>query len=197
MNDLVEAARLKVLEDNASARLDKTIVDLNQSQIDVANGRTAYFERLTIGAGAVITAIVSFLANHAAGLHPEWLLRCSLVSLVMVIVAGLYRSFRYPYYIMQARKAAWIEAALDHQRKKFAHILAVKNPVNVHTGQFINKTTVALDQKNSLAEEEATVKRQDAMRDRLLRECHVAEVVCMAAVGIAMISLVCLALFNF
>jgi len=42
MND-VEIQRLKLLLDSASENLDKSIIEINQSQIDVANGRTAYF----------------------------------------------------------------------------------------------------------------------------------------------------------
>jgi hypothetical protein len=142
MND-VEVQRLKILLESASESLNKSIADINQSQIDVANGRTAYFDRLTIGAGAVIAAIVSFLGGHTSTLHPEWLLRCSLVSLSLAMLAGLYRSFRYPYYIMQVRKVVWIEAARHHQKIKGEFIVASGPSVDINTGNLINKTKIS------------------------------------------------------
>ena len=139
----VEIQRLKLLHDSANKALDKSIAEINQSQIDAANGRTAYFDRLTIGAGAVIAAIVSFLGSQASTLHPEWSLRCSLVSLTLAILAGLYRSFRYPYYILQARKVNWIEAARHHQKIKGELIVASGPSVDLHTGKPINKARIS------------------------------------------------------
>lgn len=193
----VESARTKLLLDHASEQLNKAVADINQSQIDVANGRTSYFDRLTIGAGAVIAAIVSFLGSHAATLHPEWMLRCSLVALVVVILAGLYRSFRYPYYIMQAKKVVWIEAELHHQRCKGEHIKTIGPSVNLHDGRLIDKTKLSRDYAESNAEVEVILKKQIALREHLLKECHVAEAFCLVATGVAMISLVWLALRTF
>jgi hypothetical protein len=62
----------------------------NQIQVDSAKDRTPYFEKLTIGCGAAIAATVSFLGGsdkHA--LHPTWVLRCSLVALVVCDVRCL------------------------------------------------------------------------------------------------------------
>jgi hypothetical protein len=47
----VEVQRLTILFEDAGRALEKAISDINQGQIDAANGRTAYFDRLTIGAG--------------------------------------------------------------------------------------------------------------------------------------------------
>jgi hypothetical protein len=196
MND-VEIQRLKILLDNASENLNKSIAAINQSQIDVANGRTAYFDRLTIGAGAVIAAIISFLGGHASTLHPEWLLRCSLVSLTLGLLAGLYRSFRYPYYIMQVRKVVWIEAARHHQKIKGEFIVADGPSFDINTGNLINKARISEEYGTSDAELDTVTKDNIKKRELLLKECHSAEAVCLAAIAIAMFSLVWLALCTF
>jgi len=196
MND-VEIQRLKILLDNASEALNKAIAEINQSQIDVANGRTAYFDRLTIGAGAVIAAIVSFLGGHASTLHPEWLLRCSLVSLTIAMLAGLYRSYRYPCYILQAKKVVWDEAARHYQKIKGENISASCNPVDLHTGNFINKGKLSEEYEIANAELDTGIKNDIMKRERLLKEWQSAEAVCLFAVGFAMVSLVWLALCTF
>jgi hypothetical protein len=196
MNE-TDIPRLKILLTNASERLDKTIADLNQSLIDVASDRTAFFDRLTIGAGAVIAAIVSFLGSHASTLRPEWALRCSLIGLALAIVAGLYRSYRYPYYVTQVRKTEWIEAQLNHQRRRFDLILADGPSVDIHTGEPISKAKIKAECEGSDAKDAAVVEEMVKLRDRLLKECHRAEGVCLAAIGLAMVSLVLLALLTF
>jgi hypothetical protein len=196
MND-GESQRLKILLDNASANLTKAIADINQGQIDAANGRTAYFVRLTIGAGAVIAAIVSFLGGHASTLHPEWLLRCSLVSLTLAMLAGLYRGHRYPCYILQDKKVIWDEAARHYQKIKGENILASSNPVDLHTGNFINKEKLSKEYGLADTELDTEIKNEIKKRERLLKEWQSAEVVCLFAVGFAMVSLVWLALCTF
>lgn len=195
--DTVEYARTKLLLDHANKKLDKAIADINQIQMDVANGRTAYFDRLTIGAGAVIAAIVSFLGGHAATLRPEWTLRCSLVALAVVILSGLYRSFRYPYYIMQAKKVLWVEAELHRQRCKANHITTTESLVDIHDGHLIDKNELSTEYAQSNADVEVVLTKETAYRDRLLLEWHIAEVFCLVATGVAMLSLVWLALETF
>lgn len=196
MNE-AEIPRLKILLSNASERLDKSIADLNQSLIDVASDRTALFDRLTIGSGAVIAAIVSFLGGHASTLHPAWALRCSLIALASAIVAGLYRSYRYPYYIMQVRKTDWIEAQLSHQRRRFDLILADGPSVDINTGSPISKAKIKAECEESVAKDAAVVEEMVRLRNRLLKESHWAEGISLAAIGVAMVSLVVLALRSF
>ena len=188
--DLDEIEQLRILLDNASRRLDKAVAEVNQSQIDVAIGRTAYFDRLTIGSGAVIAAMISFLGTHLSTLHPEWLLRCSLVSLTLTMLAGLYRSFRYPYYIMQVRKVSWIEAERNHQQIRHKQGLAIGPPADI-----VAKMVEGYGASD--AKLDTVVKGCIKKRERSLKECHWAEAACLFAVGVAMVSLVWLALCTF
>jgi hypothetical protein len=70
--------------------------------LEAATQRTSFFEKIAIGSGATIAALVSFLGTHAAGLHPHWVLRCSLVSLAIAMVSALYRNYMYPHYQVSA-----------------------------------------------------------------------------------------------
>jgi hypothetical protein len=193
----VEVQRLTILFEDAGRALEKAISDINQGQIDAANGRTAYFDRLTIGAGAVIAAIVSLLGGHASTLHPEWLLRCSLVSLTLAMLAGLYRSYRYPGYILQVHKIVWAEAARHHQKIKGENILANDLPIDVHTGKPIDKEKLSKEYGIADAELDIEIKNDIKKRERLLKEWQTAEAACLFAVGVAMVSLVWLALCTF
>jgi hypothetical protein len=72
-------------------------------QIDSGAEKAQYFEKLAIGSGAAIAAMVSFLGGHTGRLQPAWIPRCSLVSLVIAMFAALYRNFRYPFYVTAVR----------------------------------------------------------------------------------------------
>jgi len=64
--------------------------------LDGAKERTQFFEKLAIGAGATIAALVSFLgANNKRVLHPEWILRCALVALVVAMFGAMLRNYIY------------------------------------------------------------------------------------------------------
>src|SRR6266481_3639165 len=91
---------------------------LSKTHVELAKERTQYFEKLAIGSGATIAAIVSFLGVHAGKLHPVWIMQCSLISLVVAIVAALYRNFRYPHYILAVTNVSWINAKLYQQQRK-------------------------------------------------------------------------------
>jgi hypothetical protein len=65
-----ESARLKTLHDAANANLNEALKTANQTQIDIAKERTQFFEKLAIGSGATIAAMVSFFGAHSQRLQP-------------------------------------------------------------------------------------------------------------------------------
>jgi hypothetical protein len=86
----------------AADRHQQAFEVLTKTQLEAATQRTSFFEKIAIGSGATIAALVSFLGTHAAGLHPHWVLRCSLVSLAIAMVSALYRNYMYPHYQVSA-----------------------------------------------------------------------------------------------
>jgi hypothetical protein len=166
--DPLEIQRLKLLFDNAREERQKAIASLNQTQIETASGRSAYFERLTIGSGAVIAAIVSFLGGHANALQPAWLLRASLISLALAMVAGLYRSYRYPYYMIHARRVAWIEASKYYQVCKANYLrVAPEMVADIFSGKVIDRAEALASYKTSDEQLESLVTDSTKQREHL------------------------------
>ena len=113
-----DATRLRHLLQNADQSLKDARADISQTQVDGAKEKTQYFEKLAIGSGASIAAIVSFLGTHTARLQPAWILRCSLISLAVALVAALYRNYRYMSYVFAVKERVWLEASRYQQQCK-------------------------------------------------------------------------------
>jgi hypothetical protein len=112
--DYVEVERLRRLLQSADQSVRDAEADYSETQLDLAKGKTQYFEKLAIGSGAAIAAIVSFLGVHAGKLQPVRIMQCSIISLV----AALYRNFRYPYYVLAVKNLSWIHAKRYQQQCK-------------------------------------------------------------------------------
>jgi hypothetical protein len=89
------AAQQKVLEANQRT---------SKASIEVGKEKVQFFEKIALGVGATIAAIISFVASSAAGIRAPNLLKCLLVMLVIALVAAMYRNWRYPFYSM----SVWI-----------------------------------------------------------------------------------------
>ena len=70
-------------------------------------------------------------------------------------------------------------AELHHQRCKGEHIKTIGTSVNLHDGRLIDKTKLSKDYAESNAEVEVKLKKQRALPEHLLKECHVAEAFCL------------------
>ncbi len=71
-----------------------------EKQAELAKERTQYFEKIALGSGATIAAVVSFIGSQKSTLQPAWLFRSALIALVVTMVAAMYRNYKYPYYVM-------------------------------------------------------------------------------------------------
>jgi len=87
-----------------------------QAALDVAKEKTQYLEKIALAAGGTIALMVSFVGAHAGRLQPPWLLRASLVTLVLTMIAAMYRNWRYPFYVMDTHKAKQVGALLDREK---------------------------------------------------------------------------------
>ncbi len=191
-----DAARLRHLQ-LADQSLNEAIKSLNQTQLDGAKERTQYFEKLAIGAGAAIAAIVSFLGAHAGRLQPAWILRCSLIALVVALIFALYRNLRYPTYVLAVRNRLWIEASRCQQQRKNDVFQVDRSVVSWQSGEPIDLQEWTAEFRKSDAGLETLVEDQLKRENRLLKEFKCAEYVCLSSITIAMLSLVWLALRNF
>jgi hypothetical protein len=179
--------------------LREAIHNYNQAQLDGAKDRTQYFEKLTIGSGAAIAAIVSFLgASDKRSLHPEWTLRCSLVALVLALFTALYRNWRYQNYVLAVKRRLWSEAGRDEQRCRNDLFLGASLPIfGWDTGKPINMDEWKAKFAKSDAEAESAIARCLKDEQHRFTEIRVAGNVCLGSICIAMAALVVLAFFNF
>jgi hypothetical protein len=192
-----DTERLSLLLKQADQSLDEAINRLNQTQLDGSKERTQYFEKLAIGSGAAIAAIVSFIGTRAGGLQPAWILRCSLVALVVALTAALYRNLRYPSYVLAVYNRLWIEASRHQQQCKNDLFQAQPGTISLQSGDPIDLEEWKSDFNKSDAGLEVLVRDRLKRENRLLKEFKCAEYVCLSSISVSMISLVCLALRNF
>jgi hypothetical protein len=192
-----DVGRLQLLMQRADQSLKDAEDELVETQVDIAKEKTQYFEKLAIGSGAAIAAIVSFLGTHNGKLEPTWILRCSLISLVIAMVAALYRNFRYPNYVLAVKNCRWIEASRYQQQCKNSVFHAEQDAIDIHSGALIDLQKWKNDFQESDVGLAVLIHERTERVARLTIEWQCAESVCLASVSIAMISLVWLALRNF
>jgi len=127
MYDPTEAKRLEHLVNAATREASAAERQQHERQLELARDRTQYFEKIALGSGATIAAVVSFIGAHKDRLQPPWLFRAALVALVVAMFAAMYRNFRYPYYLMnvwQGFKLSKWEARERSKRNYFAAVPA-------------------------------------------------------------------------
>ena len=140
--DPVTKARLETMVNEAASHADKVEDELWKTSIRIANEGSAFFEKVAFGCGATVAAVVSFLGTHAGRLTPPYLLRASLVTLVLSILAAMYRNWRYPNYVLVNYQSQQYEASLKRERCRRDLFTAVPS-VSMQDGQPINAATFA------------------------------------------------------
>lgn len=195
--DPVEVQRLSLLLDGADKQLRKVEADKDQYQIDAAKDRVDFYDKLTIGSGATIAALISFLGAHAAKLQPTWILRAALISLVLTMIASLFRNYRYPNYVLQIHKISWIRCSRYQQQCRLSFFKADPTAISIQTGQPINLSETVNEFGKSDKELEAILKESEALGEHLRKQWTYAQVLCIAFATLAMVFLVWLAIANF
>jgi hypothetical protein len=195
--DPVEVQRLRILVDGANKQLQKVNADTEQSKIEGAKGRVDFYDKLTIGAGATIAALVSFLGAHSTKLWPTWILRGALISLVLTIIASLFRNYRYPNYVLQIHKISFIRASRYEQQCRLNYFKADPATISIQTGQRIDLPEFVKDVEDSDEELETTLKEAGKLSERLLKQWTYAENLAIGFATLAMVFLVWLAIANF
>ncbi len=140
--DPVTKARLETLVNQSANHADKVEDELWKTSIRIAQERSAFFEKVALGCGATIAAVVSFLGAHAGKLTPPYLLRASLVTLVLSVLAAMYRNWRYPNYVLANYQTQRYEALLKRERCRRDLFSAVPS-VSIQDGKPINAASFA------------------------------------------------------
>lgn len=193
----IDLARLQHLLKSAQENVRDAEKQSSETQLDLSKERTQFFEKLAIGCGATIAAIVSFVGTHAGKLHPVWIFRCALISLAIGLVSAMYRNFRYPYYVLAARHRILTEAMQYQQRCKNDLFQVDRNAIGIQTGKPIDLRQWTVDFSQSDAGLVELIKEQKQREQGIYSQVQRAEQLCLMFIGVAMIALVWLALCNF
>lgn len=193
----MEVHRLRVLLESAHKQLQKVNGDKEKSQIESAKARSDFYDKLAIGAGATIAALVSFLGSHFSKLHPVWILRGSLISLVLVIAASLFRNYRYPNYVLQIYKISWIRCTRYEQECRLNCLKAEPHAIGLQSGQPIRNSNAVEELAKSNAELGALLKDEEAKGERMMRQWTMAQLLAISFATLSMVLLVWLAIANF
>jgi hypothetical protein len=195
--DAVEIQRLRLLVEGANKQLQKVNADTEQSQINAAEGRVDFYDKLTLGSGATIAALVSFLGAHTTKLQPTWILRGALISLVLTMIASLFRNYRYPNYVLQIHKISFIRCTRREQQCRLDCLKADPTAIDIKTGQPINLPEFAQDIERADKELETIQEESERLGERLRKQWTYAQFLAISFATLAMCFLVWLAIANF
>jgi hypothetical protein len=185
-----QKTRLQIRHERAQERANKADADFDQAQADNAKERTQFFEKLAIGSGAAITALVSFLGAHPRCLRPPWILRTSLVALGVAIFFALCRSLMYLEYFPLPADIRRSKSRTEEQQLKRERTLqgGGEQPYDVKTADRLARL---------IRETQKALPKKERKKWWLYGGLKAAEYICIAAVCVAMFCLVWLALANF
>jgi hypothetical protein len=199
--DPIERARLQQLYKAAGSTLSETADRSNQVLSDSAKATKEFFEKIALGAGASIAAIVSFLGAQNVHLHPRWLLRSALVSLFVTAFFAMYRLLRMPYYHLAASNRQYFEAKKQHEEQKWSSYEYDSRSgvqiTDVHTGHPFDLAAAKATMSHNVETLDDVIKQQKRREGWLWFEVKWAGRMSIISGGAALLSLTTLAWVNF
>lgn len=121
-----------------------------QVSVDIGKEKTQYFEKIALAAGGTIALVVSFVGAHAGRLNPPWLLRTALVTLVITMIAAMYRNWKYPFYLIAIYGRQYAAAQLEREKLKRDFLVRIPS-IDPDSGQLNDVLAIqaqfALDEK--------------------------------------------------
>ncbi len=197
--DVPSATRETILRSHWDAAINSANTMSEQAakvRLDIGKDRVAYFEKIAVGAGAAVTLLVTFVSSHSPRLQPKWLFRAALTSLVLAMIAAMFRNWRFPYYLSAVYRKEEIAAIRNKEKARLDYAVFIR-PHDMRTGRMVdiekmtnefNKMCEALDVKIQESAEDA---------DWTLGHVMLAEHLTLSLVMAGMVGLVVLAWLNF
>jgi hypothetical protein len=97
--------RIKVSLESHQARIQRALEFQNKASqlksdasVKVGDEKVQYFEKIALGSGAAITAIVSFVGANSANMHTPRLLKWALLMLFVTLALAMLRNWIFPFY---------------------------------------------------------------------------------------------------
>lgn len=194
--DPIEKARLETLLDRAQKHATFVGEESWKRTLSIATELTQYYEKIALGSGATIAAMVSFIGTHSGKLNPPYLLRSSLVTLVMAMVAAMYRNWRYPKYVQVNYQVQQYKALLDRDKCKRDLFVAVP-AIALQDGKPIDTVQFATQFSETETHMQKTINNFKKMERRIQKEVSVVGngslILALTGVG----QLIALAWYNF
>jgi hypothetical protein len=177
----------------SSADINKQAV---QSSLDVAKEKTQYLEKVSIGCGATVALIVTFLGAHAGHLRPEWLLRSALVVLVLAMMFGFLRNWIFPWYTFGAWGVQDYKAKLNKEDARRA-LISTGTALDADDGQPIDVDSWLHDFEKTESDLKSTIDRFQKMEKLAFDWARRTEYITLGLASGGMALLVALAWINF
>lgn len=192
-----DSERFRTLYNNSLDECRQAGTRFNERQEKTTSERTAFFEKLAIGAGATIAAIVSFLGSKAHTLEPHWALRTAVCTLAGVIVTALARNYFYPYYLHQAVFLPLSDAQLKRDQHLQNYIETGPTPINLETGRPFDVPRMKESWKARRESLETLKENTERLKQRYFFWWRRCEDVCLCLVAASIAMLVLLVWWNF
>lgn len=191
-----EQQRLKALWDNAINHADEVGQKSVEVSMDVAKELTQYFEKISFGSGAIITALVSFIGGTRNHLRPAWLFRVSLAIWFLVMFGAMLRNWRNHYYPVNALRRQRIEADRNAKRCQNDFILQ-GGAYSFQTGRPINIEEWSKGFRASDGKLSEQLEYLSGYEAKVFRQVKTTEHLTLALALIGMMQLITLAWINF
>ena len=197
MVDRREHERLSLVLKDATQHRVNAEAEFQQTQTQLSKDRTQYFEKITLGSGAAIAAVVSFVGSgHPGKLHPVWLLRSALIGLALSLIGALYRNWRHPYYLDAVIKSEYYEALRSEGRAK-QELFSTGGAFGIGDGKRIDAEEWAMKNAPTDAALTAAIQNSKQLSRRPYKEVEIAEVATLSFAALAMSFLIALTWINF
>jgi hypothetical protein len=176
-----------------STEIDKHAV---HATLDIAKEKTQYLEKLSLGCGATVALIVSFVGAHAGHLQPEWLLRLVLVVLVFAMMFGFLRNWIFPWYSYgTCERQVWAAKLKTEYARK--DLISTGTALFLADGNLIDVETWLRDFDKTESTIKSAIDRFKKMEERGFDWANRAEYLTLGLASIGMVLLVALAWNNF
>jgi hypothetical protein len=192
----IQRQRLEGIYQGASTHAAKLNDQAVQVSVEIGREKTQYFEKLTYGCGGAVTLIVSFVGAHAGRLRPPYLLRSALITLVLAMMCGFYRNWKFPWYVLGAWAARDSFAKLERERAR-KDIICTGRATASEDGKPIDPQKWLVDfglLEAKLTDQIKIAKKQEESAFNWTRR---AEYTMLCLAGLGMVQLVVLAWLNF
>jgi hypothetical protein len=104
----MQSERVKVPVESHERRIQKAIDFQNKASqlqsnasVKIGDEKVQYFEKIALGSGATIAAIVSFMGANSSSVHTPRLVRWALLMLFLALFTAMLRNWVFPFYTLR------------------------------------------------------------------------------------------------